>query len=81
MPETRYFVELVLRKRPYLTVEMCLAVLANPLNSVHQTDGRICHWGSVNLPNDEKKRPPPARKCGIKVPSAFPGADRRGILP
>lgn len=56
MPETRYFVEQVLRKRPYLNVEMCLAVLANPLNSVHQTDGRIRHWGSVTLPNDEKKR-------------------------
>jgi hypothetical protein len=33
MPETDYFTEQVLRKRPYLTLEMCLSVLANPLRS------------------------------------------------
>ncbi len=56
MPETRYFTEQVLRKRPYVTFEMCVAVLAKPLKSKQQADGRIRYWGSVSLPNDEKKR-------------------------
>ena len=53
---TRYFSEQVLRKRPYLTVEMCLAVVRAPLRSHVQPDGRIRHWGRVNLPGEEKAR-------------------------
>jgi uncharacterized protein YaeQ len=56
MSETQYFIEQVLRKRPYLTIELCRAVLAEPLKSERQADGRIRHWGSVGLPSDEKKR-------------------------
>ena len=33
--------EQVLRKRPYLTVAMCRSVLADPLRSEVQDDGRI----------------------------------------
>ncbi len=56
MPATKYFIEQVLHRRPYLTIEMCVAVLAKPLKSEQQADGRIRYWGSVRLPNDEKKR-------------------------
>ena len=41
MTTTRYFEEQVLRKRPYLTIEMCRAVVADPLQTVTQADGRI----------------------------------------
>jgi hypothetical protein len=41
---TRYFDEQVLRKRPYLSVEMCRAVVAAPLERAVQQDGRIRFW-------------------------------------
>jgi hypothetical protein len=44
---TRYFEEQVLRKRPYLKREWCLAVLANPLQREDQPDGRIRFWGII----------------------------------
>jgi hypothetical protein len=53
---TRYFDEQVLRKRPYLTVEMCQAVVAAPLRRVVQADGRIRHWGRVFLQNEPDAR-------------------------
>jgi hypothetical protein len=56
MPETDYFTEQVLRKRPYLTLEMCLSVLANPLRSEIQSDGRYRFWGHVVLKGEEKTR-------------------------
>ncbi|HKR93319.1 hypothetical protein [Novosphingobium sp.] len=56
MPATRYFVEQVLRKRPYLTLEMCRAVVADPICTMVQEDGRIRHWGLVILPNVEGER-------------------------
>ncbi len=56
METTRYFAEQVLRKRPYLTLEMCAAVMADPLRRDVQTDGRVRHWGQVSLPNDSEPR-------------------------
>jgi hypothetical protein len=53
---TRYFEEQVLRKRPYLTVEMCLEVLQAPLKREVQDDGRIRHWGRVALPGESDAR-------------------------
>jgi hypothetical protein len=53
---TRYFTEQVLRKRPYLTLEMCEAVIADPIHTMVQDDGRIRHWGAVRLPNLEGER-------------------------
>lgn len=44
---TRYFREQVLRKRPYLRLEWCEQVLANPLRRESQPDGRIRFWGFV----------------------------------
>jgi hypothetical protein len=53
---TRYFDEQVLRKRPYLTVELCRGVLADPLRREMQPDGRIRHWGRVTLPEEGEAR-------------------------
>lgn len=56
MKTTRYFTEQVLRKRPYLTVDMCQAVVASPVRRVVQPDGRIRRWGPVRLANEAKER-------------------------
>ena len=56
METTRYFAEQVLRKRPYLTVAMCAAVIADPLRRDGQADGRIRYWGRVTLPNETEPR-------------------------
>lgn len=56
MAVTRYFVEQVLRKRPYLTENMCRTVLASPLRSLVQLDRRMRLWGRVTLPGEEKQR-------------------------
>ena len=56
MQTTRYFAEQVIRKRPYLTIEMCAAVIADPLWRDAQADGRIRHWGRVTLPNEAEPR-------------------------
>lgn len=42
-----YFREQVLRKRPYLSVEWCLAVVREPYRSEVQADGRVRFWGYV----------------------------------
>lgn len=56
METTRYFTEQVLRKRPYLTSEMCLSVLTQPIRTERQDDGRIRSWGRATLPNEDKPR-------------------------
>ena len=56
MEPTRYFAEQVMRKRPYLTLAMCENVIASSLRAETQPDGRIRHWGRVNLPGEEKAR-------------------------
>lgn len=44
---TLYFREQVLRKRPYIVPEWCLAVIANPERTEIQADGRIRFWGYI----------------------------------
>ena len=56
MSTTRYFNEQVLRKRPYLSRDLCWSVLANPVRTDMQHDGRIRSWGWVTLPNEHKPR-------------------------
>lgn len=56
MSTTRYFDEQVLRKRPYLTIEMCEAVLKMPISRTVQIDGRIRYWGQVLDTRDGKTR-------------------------
>ena len=56
MQTTRYFEEQDLRKRPYLTIELCRTVLAEPIRTEYQDDGRIRFWGRVTLPSEVKPR-------------------------
>ena len=56
MTTTRYFTEQVLRKRPYLTVELCRSVVASSIRRIVQDDGRIRHWGQVILQNETETR-------------------------
>lgn len=44
---TRYFEEQVLRKRPYIRKEWCVAVIEAPLRAEHQEDNRWRFWGIV----------------------------------
>ena len=53
---TRYFVEQVLRKRPYLRLEWCAEVIANPLRREVQPEGRIRFWGLIVDPRDGQRR-------------------------
>lgn len=51
-PTTVYFEQKVMRDRPYVTVERCLTVLAEPLRREQQPDGRLRVWGRVSLPDE-----------------------------
>jgi hypothetical protein len=53
---TLYFAEQVLRKRPYLSIAACRTILDNPVRVVMQDDGRLRHWGTLVLPNEDKAR-------------------------
>jgi hypothetical protein len=44
---TEYFEKEVLRKRPYIKKEWCIAVLENPLKVERQEDNRYRFWGIV----------------------------------
>jgi hypothetical protein len=76
-PTTRYFAEQVLRKRPYLTLALCRAVLSKPLRTEVQADGRIRHWGRVILPNDPRPRilRVVTLADGVTIHNAFPDRD------
>ncbi len=56
MKSTRYFEEQVLRKRPYIRREWCLAVVAAPLRRDVQQDGRIRYCGAAVDTRDGKER-------------------------
>ena len=56
MEGTRYFFEQVLRKRPYLSAEICASVVRDPLRRAIQDDGRIRHWGRIVLPGETNER-------------------------
>ena len=47
MEQTPYFVNSVLKRRPYLTMAMCESVIAAPYRAERQPDGRIRYWGKV----------------------------------
>lgn len=56
MKATRYFLEQVLRKRPYIVPEWCEAVVQASLRREAQPDGRIRFWGAILDPRDGKTR-------------------------
>lgn len=47
MKTTAYFREQVLRKREYIRPEWCEQVIANPVATERQPDGRWRFWGYV----------------------------------
>lgn len=44
---TPYFENEVLRKRPYLKIEWCIAIIENPLRAEPQEGNRYRFWGAV----------------------------------
>lgn len=46
----------MLRKRPYLSVDMCGAVVAKPVRQEVQPDGHMRFWGEVTLPGEQGTR-------------------------
>jgi len=44
---TPYFEKEVLRKRPYLTEEICRGVIENPERKEIQPEGRVRFWAKV----------------------------------
>ncbi len=56
MKTTRYFDEQVTRKRPYVDANLCRAVIASPLRSERQDDGRIRFWGRITLSGETTDR-------------------------
>lgn len=47
MKTTAYFRTSVMTRRPYLKTEWIERVLANPVRTQQQPNGRIRHWGYV----------------------------------
>lgn len=46
---TPYFENEVLRKRPYLRREWCIAIVLKPLREERQPNGRYRFWGAAPL--------------------------------
>ena len=56
MKTTRYFHEQVRRKRPYIELAWCAQVVAAPLRTEEQENGRVRFWGEVILPGETAPR-------------------------
>ncbi len=56
MKTTAYFREQVLRKRSYIRIEWCQEVVANPIRTEIQPDGRTRLWGYIDELNGKALR-------------------------
>ena len=56
MKTIRYFVEQVLRKRPYIDMVWLPEIIDRPIRRFVQSDGRVRLWGFVVDPRDGKTR-------------------------
>ncbi len=70
MKTTRYFVEQVLRKRPYIRTEWCEEAIRNPARRQVQEDGRVRHW--IYVPELDKYLRVVTLSDGETVHNAFP---------
>ncbi len=72
-----------MRKRPYLTLAMCMEVVAKPIRKSVQEDGRIRHWGMVSLPNETEPRilRVVTLEDGVTIHNAFPDRNFREDAP
>ena len=52
-----HFYDWVFIKRPYLTEEMCIQVVDDPLHVEVQENGRFAHWRMMDLFGDGVLRP------------------------
>lgn len=79
MKTTRYFDEQVTRKRPYVDVDLCRGVIASPLRSERQEDGRIRFWGRISLSGEATDRilRVVTREDGETIHNAFPDRSYR----
>lgn len=75
MRTTRYFVEQVLRKRPYIRLEWCEQIIRQPLKKEIQPDGRVRYWGYV--PELGRYLRVVTLEDGETVHNAFPGRNFR----
>ena len=80
MKTTRYFREQLLRKRPYIQIEWCERILAQPLATVVQPDGRVRYWGVVSELGGRVLRVVTLAD-GETVPNAFPDRDFKPAAP
>ena len=46
----------VLRDRPYLDLDLCRRIIAAPIRSEVQRDGRVRFWGEVVLAGEDRAR-------------------------
>lgn len=76
MKTTRYFVEQVLRKRPYLKLEWVVLVLSAPEHTEAQSDGRVRHWRYI--PELNRYLRVVTLSDGETVHNAFPDRRYRG---
>ena len=53
---TRYFEGQVLRKRPYIRLDWCEKVLADPVRSERQADGGVRLWWKVAALSADRPR-------------------------
>jgi len=72
-PTTRYFREQVLRKRPYLKLDWCQAVIDAPDRSEIEPNGRVRYWGFI--PELGKWLRVVTLEDGKTVHNAFPDRD------
>jgi len=42
---TFYFDHIILTRRPYVSLDICIKIIAEPIYSENQHDGRIRYWG------------------------------------
>lgn len=56
MKTTWYFENRVLPERPEIDARWCLDVIAHPIRTEVQVDGRIRLWGEVLLPGQDEPR-------------------------
>lgn len=73
---TRYFIEQVLRKRPYLRLEWCVQIIKHPKKIEVQHDGRIRYWGAF-AELDGKIIRVVTLDDGVTIHNAFPDRDFR----
>lgn len=73
MQTTRYFMEQVLNKRPYIKMEWCEKAITDPVRKIIQEDGRIRYW--VFVPEINKYLRVVTLEDGVTLHNAFPDRD------